>query len=81
VILAIVIPLIAYLAWIWGKVEVLRRRAIPRDPRGDAPILILDDHGWRNVIDPDLFFGAAVSIGKAANPKPRSWQLLSTSPR
>jgi hypothetical protein len=69
VILAIVIPLVAYLAWIWGRVEVLRRRAIPRDPRGDAPILILDDHGWRNVIDPDLFFGAVVSIGKSGKPE------------
>src|SRR3990172_10783793 len=57
VILAIAVPLVAYLAWIWGNTEALRRRAIPRDTRGDAPILILDDHGRRNVIDPDLFFG------------------------
>ncbi len=65
VILAIAVPLAAYLAWIWGNTEALRRRAIPRDPRGDAPILILDDHGRRNVIDPDLLFGAAVSISKS----------------
>jgi len=63
-ILGIAVPLVAYLAWIWGNTEALRRRAIPRDPRGDAPILILDDHGRRNVIDPDLFLGAVVSIGK-----------------
>jgi hypothetical protein len=62
-------PLVAYLAWVWGNTEALRRRAIPRDPRGDAPILILDDHGRRNVIDPDLFFGAAVSIGKGGQPE------------
>lgn len=69
VILAIAVPLVAYLAWIWGNTEALRRRAIPRDPRGDAPILILDNHGRRNVIDPDLFFGAAVSIGKSGQPE------------
>ena len=69
VILAIAVPLVSYLAWIWGNTEALRRRAIPRDPRGDAPILILDDHGRRNVIDPDLFFGAAVSIGKSGQPE------------
>ena len=69
VILAIAVPLVAYLAWIWGNTEALRRRAIPRDPRGDAPILILDDHGRRNVIDPDLFFGAVVSIGKGGQPE------------
>ncbi len=69
VILAIAVPLVAYLAWIWGNTEALRRRAIPRDPRGDAPILILDDHGRRNVIDPDLFFGAVVSIDKSGNPE------------
>ncbi|MEN4011392.1 MAG: hypothetical protein ROW48_05120 [Bellilinea sp.] len=69
VILAIAVPLVAYLAWIWGNAEALRRRAIPRDPRGDAPILILDDHGRRNVIDPDLFFGAAMSIGKNGQPE------------
>jgi hypothetical protein len=69
VILAIAVPLVAYLAWIWGNTEALRRRAIPRDPRGDAPILILDAHGRRNVIDPDLFFGAAVSIGKNGQPE------------
>jgi hypothetical protein len=68
VILAIAVPLIAYLAWIWGNTEALRRRAIPRDPRGDAPILILDDHGRRNVIDPDLFFGAVVSIAENGQP-------------
>ena len=69
VILAIAVPLAAYLAWIWGRTEALRRRAIPRDPRGDAPILILDDHGRRNVIDPDLFFGAIVSITKTGQPE------------
>ncbi len=69
VILAIAVPLAAYLAWIWGRTETLRRRAIPRDPRGDAPILILDDHGRRNVIDPDLFFGAVVSIPKTGQPE------------
>jgi hypothetical protein len=69
VILAIAVPLVAYLAWIWGNTKALRRRAIPRDPRGDAPILILDDHGHRNVIDPDLFFGAVVSIGKSGQPE------------
>ena len=69
VILAIAVPLVAYLAWLWGNVEALRRRAIPRDPRGDAPILILDNHGRRNVIDPDLFFGAVVSIGKNGQPQ------------
>jgi hypothetical protein len=69
VILAIAVPLVAYLAWIWGNTEALRRRAIPRDPRGDAPILILDDHRHRNVIDPDLFFGAVVSIGKSGQPE------------
>ena len=69
VILAIAVPLVAYLAWVWGNTEALRRRAIPRDPRGDAPILILDAHGRRNVIDPDLFFGAAVSIGKSGQPE------------
>jgi hypothetical protein len=69
VILAIAVPLVAYLAWIWGNTEALRRRAIPRDPRGDAPILILDAHGRRNVIDPDLFFSAAVSIGKSGQPE------------
>ncbi len=69
VILAVAVPLVAYLAWIWGKTEALRRRAIPRDHRGDAPILILDDHGRRNVIDPDLFFGAVVSIPKTGQPE------------
>jgi hypothetical protein len=69
VILAIAVPLVAYLAWIWGRTETLRRRAIPRDPRGDAPILILDDHGRRNVIDPDLFFGAVISIPKTGQPE------------
>ncbi len=69
VILAIAVPLIAYLAWSWGKTETLRRRAIPRDARGDAPILILDDHGRRNVIDPDLFFGAVVSIPRDGKPE------------
>ncbi len=69
IILAIAVPLVAYLAWLWGNAEALRRRAIPRDPRGDAPILILDDHGRRNVIDPDLFLGAAVSIGKSGQPE------------
>jgi hypothetical protein len=69
VILAIAVPLAAYLAWMWGKTETLRRRAIPRDPRGDAPILILDDHGRRNVIDPDLFFGAVISIPKGGQPE------------
>ncbi len=69
VILAIVVPFVIYLAWQFGSVETLRRRAIPRDPRGDAPILILDDHGRRNVIDPDLFFGAAVSIGRNGRPE------------
>jgi len=69
VILAIAVPLVAYLAWVWGNTEALRRRAIPRDPRGDAPILILDDHGRRNVIDPDLLFSAAVSIGKGGQPE------------
>jgi hypothetical protein len=68
-ILAIIVLLAAYLAWIWGKTEVLRRHVIPRDQRGDAPILILEDHGWRNVIDPDLFFGAVVSIGKSGKPE------------
>ena len=34
VILAILVPLVAYLAWLWGNAEALRRRAIPRDPRG-----------------------------------------------
>ena len=29
VILAIAVPLVAYLAWIWGNTEALRRRAIP----------------------------------------------------
>jgi hypothetical protein len=67
VILAIAVPLVAYLDWIWGNTEALRRRAIPRDPRGDAPILVLDDHGRRNVIDLDLFFGAVVSIDKGGN--------------
>jgi len=51
VILAIAVPLVEYLAWIWGNTEALHRRAIPRDRRGDAPILILDDHGWRNVME------------------------------
>jgi chemotaxis protein histidine kinase CheA len=69
VILAIAVPLAAYLAWIWGRTEALRRRAIPRDLRGDAPILILDDHGRRNVIDPDLFFGAVISIPKTGQPE------------
>ena len=69
IILAILVPLVAYLAWLWGNVEALRRRAIPRDPRGDAPILILDNHGQRNVIDPDLFFGAVVSINKSGRPE------------
>ena len=69
VILAIVVPFVIYLAWQFGNVETLRRRAIPRDPRGDAPILILDNHGRRNVIDPDLFFGAAVSIGRNGRPE------------
>ncbi len=69
VILAIVVPFVIYLAWQFGSVEALRRRAIPRDSRGDAPILILDDHGRRNVIDPDLFFGAAVSIGRNGRPE------------
>ncbi len=69
VILAIVVPFLIYLAWQFGSVETLRRRAIPRDSRGDAPILILDDHGRRNVIDPDLFFGAAVSIGRNGRPE------------
>ena len=69
VILAIIVPLAAYLAWIWGRTETLRRRAIPRDPRGDAPILILDDGGRCNVVDPDLFFGAVLSIGKNGQPK------------
>src|SRR5574341_366002 len=69
IILAIAVPLVTYLAWIWGNTEALRRRAIPRDPRGDAPILILDGHGRRNVIDPDLIFGAVVSIGKGGQPK------------
>ena len=69
VILAIVVPLVAYLAWQFGNAETLRRRAIPRDSRGDAPILILDNHGRRNVIDPDLFFGAAVSIGRNGRPE------------
>lgn len=69
IILAILVPLVAYLAWLWGNAEALRRRAIPRDPRGDAPILILDNHGRRNVIDPDLFFGAVVSIGKGGQPE------------
>ncbi len=69
VILAIVVPFMIYLAWQFGSVEALRRRAIPRDPRGDAPILILDAHGRRNVIDPDLFFGAAVSIGRNGRPE------------
>ena len=69
VILAIVVPFVVYLAWQFGSVEALRRRAIPRDPRGDAPILILDNHGRRNVIDPDLFFGAAVSIGRNGRPE------------
>lgn len=69
VILGIAVPLVAYLAWVWGRTEALRRRAIPRDPRGDAPILILDDHGRRNVIDPDLFFGAIVSIPKTGQPE------------
>jgi hypothetical protein len=61
-ILAVVVPLVAYLAWLWGQTEALRRRAIPRDPRGDAPILILDQDGQRSIIDPDLFFGAALAI-------------------
>jgi len=69
VILAIAVPLVAYLAWVWGNTEALRRRAIPRDPRGDAPILILDDHGRRNVIAPDLFFGAVVSISNSGQPE------------
>jgi len=69
VILAIAVPMVAYLAWIWGNTEALRRRAIPRDPRGDAPILILDDHGRRHVIDPDLFFGAVVSIDRTGQPE------------
>jgi hypothetical protein len=69
VILAIAVPLVVCLIWIWGKTETLRRRAIPRDPRGDAPILILDDGGRRNVIDPDLFFGAVVSIPKNGIPE------------
>ena len=69
VILALVVPFVIYLAWQFGNVEALRRRAIPRDPRGDAPILILDNHGRRNVIDPDLFFGAAVSIGRNGRPE------------
>ena len=69
VILAIVVPFVIYLAWQFGSVETLRRRAIPRDQRGDAPILILDNHGRRNVIDPDLFFGAAVSIGRNGRPE------------
>ena len=69
VILAIVVPFVIYLAWQFGSVETLRRRAIPRDSRGDAPILILDNHGRRNVIDPDLFFGAAVSIGRNGRPE------------
>ena len=69
VILAIVVPFVIYLAWQLGNAETLRRRAIPRDPRGDAPILILDNHGRRNVIDPDLFFGAAVSIGRNGRPE------------
>lgn len=69
VILAIAVPLATYLAWVWGRTEALRRRAIPRDPRGDAPILILDDHGRRNVIDPDLFFGAVVTISKNGQPQ------------
>lgn len=69
IVLAIAVPLVAYLAWLWGKTEALRRRAIPRDSRGDAPILILDSHGQRNVIDPDLFFGADVTISKAGKPE------------
>jgi hypothetical protein len=69
VILAIAVPLVVCMTWIWGKTETLRRRAIPRDPRGDAPILILDDGGRRNVIDPDLFFGAVVSIPKNGPPE------------
>jgi hypothetical protein len=69
IILAILVPLVAYLAWLWGNAEALRRRAIPRDPRGDAPILVLDDHSRRNVIDPDLFLGAVVSIGKGGQPE------------
>ena len=36
VILAIIVPFVIYLAWQFGIVEALRRRAIPRDPRGDA---------------------------------------------
>ncbi len=69
IILAITVPLAAYLAWVWGRTEVLRRRVIPRDTRGDAPLLILDDHGRRNVIDPDLFFGAVVTIPKNGQPE------------
>ena len=29
IVLAIAVPLVAYLAWLWGKTEALRRRAIP----------------------------------------------------
>jgi hypothetical protein len=65
VILSFAVPLVAYMAWLWGRTEALRRRAIPRDARGDAPILLLDSRGRRSVVDPDLMFGAVVTIDKA----------------
>ena len=45
------------------KIKEARWGAIPRDPNGDAPIVILPTRdGGRTVIDPDLFLGPAIVV-------------------
>lgn len=60
-----------------------RIRAIPRDPRGDAPILVLPLQGGGEVIvDPDRSFGPALEIrGGVAQPQlaPPDYQAAVTA--
>ncbi len=65
VILAVVLIWALWAGYRLMRAWELRLRAVPRDARGDAPVLLLDQRGGNFVIlDPDRAFGPATVVGE-----------------
>ena len=78
----------AFILLIWAgyrmtKAAETRARAVPRDARGDAPILVLPlQGGGETVIDPDRSFGPALEVrGEVSQPQlaPPEYQAAITA--
>ncbi len=66
----LLVALLGFLAWL-AKLLAPRISAVPRDPRGDAKILVIPDgKGGMMILDPDRSFGPALQIveGQVSQP-------------